>query len=90
MTDGRSHPEPEGDPCRRQQVIRLHWDDILQLATSIKQCTVTASLMLRELGSYPRQNGLAVAPYELGHIERTLIFSTDCRALSCSGACTLA
>jgi TnpA family transposase len=55
------------------KVIRLHWDDILQLATSIKQGTVTASLMLRELGSYPRQNGLAVALHELGHIERTLI-----------------
>ena len=55
------------------KVIRLHWDDILQLASSIKQGTVTASLMLRELGSYPRQNGLAVALNELGHIERTLI-----------------
>lgn len=29
------------------------------LAASIKQGTVTASLMLRKLGSYPRQNGLA-------------------------------
>jgi TnpA family transposase len=42
------------------------------LATSIKQGTVTASLMLRKLGSYPRQNGLAVALRELGRIERTL------------------
>ncbi|MGK6656190.1 Tn3 family transposase [Klebsiella pneumoniae] len=41
--------------------IRAHWDEILRLATSIKQGTVTASLMLRKLGSYPRQNGLAVA-----------------------------
>ncbi len=32
----------------------------------------TASLMLRKLGSYPRQNGLAVALRELGRIERTL------------------
>ncbi len=52
--------------------IRVHWDDILRLATSIKQGTVTASLMLRKLGSYPRQNGLAVALRELGRIERTL------------------
>jgi TnpA family transposase len=29
-------------------------------------------LMLRKLGSYPRQNGLAVALRELGRIERTL------------------
>lgn len=44
----------------------------MRLATSIKQGTVTASLMLRKLGSYPRQNGLAVALRELGRIERTL------------------
>ena len=52
--------------------IRDHWDEILRLATSIKQGTVTASLMLRKLGSYPRQNGLAIALRELGRIERTL------------------
>jgi TnpA family transposase len=54
------------------KAIRVHWDEILRLATSIKQGTVTASLMLRKLGSYPRQNGLAVALRELGRIERTL------------------
>jgi TnpA family transposase len=52
--------------------VRAHWDEILRLATSIRQGTVTASLMLRKLGSYPRQNGLAVALRELGRIERTL------------------
>lgn len=56
--------------------IRAHWDEILRLAASIKQGTVTASLMLRKLGSYPRQNGLAVALRELGRIERTL-FTLD-------------
>lgn len=56
--------------------IRSHWDEILRLAASIKQGTVTASLMLRKLGSYPRQNGLAVALRELGRIERTL-FALD-------------
>jgi len=56
--------------------IRAHWDEILWLAASIKQGTVTASLMLRKLGSYPRQNGLAVALRELGRIERTL-FALD-------------
>ena len=34
--------------------------------------TTTASLMLRKLASYPRQNGLALALRELGRIERTL------------------
>lgn len=56
--------------------IRSHWDDVLRLSSSIKQGTVTASLMLRKLGSYPRQNGLAVALKELGKIERSL-FTLD-------------
>ena len=56
--------------------IRIHWEEILWLSTSIKQGTVTASLMLRKLGSYPRQNGMAIASRELGRIERTL-FALD-------------
>ena len=56
--------------------IRAQWEDVLRLAASIRQGTVTASLMLRKLGSYPRQNGLAVALRELGRIERTL-FALD-------------
>ncbi len=54
------------------RAIRTHWNEILRLAASIRQGTMTASLMLRKLGSYPRQNGLAVALRELGRIERTL------------------
>lgn len=53
-------------------LIRSQWNELLRLATSIKEGTVTASLMLRKLGSYPRQNGLAVALRELGRMERTL------------------
>jgi TnpA family transposase len=45
---------------------------VLRLATSIRQGTVTASLILRKLGSYPRQNSLAAALREIGRIERTL------------------
>lgn len=52
--------------------IRDHWDEILRLAASIKHGTVTASLMMRKLSSYPRQNGLSIALRELGRIERTL------------------
>ncbi len=48
-----------------------HWDEILRLGTSIKQGTVTASLMLRKPGSYPRQDGLAGVA-RTGRIERTL------------------
>ena len=34
--------------------------------------TVTASLILRKLGAYPRQNSLALALREIGRIDRTL------------------
>ena len=53
-------------------LIRSNWDEILRLATSIKQGIVTASLIVRKIGSYPRQNGLAIALRELGKIERTI------------------
>ena len=54
------------------KTIAQHWDEILRLAASIKTGTVTASLMMRKLSAYPRQNGLALALRELGRIERTL------------------
>jgi TnpA family transposase len=60
-----------GGKINRRQ-IRTNWNEILRLATSISQGNVTASLILRKIGSYPRQNGLAVALKELGKIERTL------------------
>ncbi|AXC11191.1 Non-specific DNA-binding protein Dps / Iron-binding ferritin-like antioxidant protein / Ferroxidase [Acidisarcina polymorpha] len=37
------------------KTIRTHWNEIPRLATSIKQGTVTASLLLRKLGNYSRQ-----------------------------------
>ena len=40
--------------------------------TPIKQGTVTASLMMKKLASYPKQNGLAKALREIGRIERSL------------------
>jgi TnpA family transposase len=40
------------------------------MVTSIMQGNVTAFLMFRKPGSYPRQNGLALALRELGRIER--------------------
>ena len=52
--------------------ITAHWDEALRLAASIQQGTVTASLMLRKLGAYPRQNALALALREIGKLERTL------------------
>lgn len=57
-------------------LIRAHWPDILRIATSIRTGTVTASLIMRQLASYPRQNGVAAALRELGRLERTL-FTLD-------------
>jgi TnpA family transposase len=54
------------------RLIATHWNEILRLASSIKQGTVTASLILRKLGAYPRQNSLALALRELGRLEQTL------------------
>ena len=57
-------------------LIRHHWDDVPRLTTSVRTGAASASLMLRRLGSYPRQNGLALALREIGRIERTL-FTLD-------------
>lgn len=54
------------------KLIEQQFAEILRLAASIKQGTVTASLIMRKLSAYPRQNSLAVALREVGRIERTL------------------
>lgn len=54
------------------RIVAQQLDEVLRLAASIQQGPVTASLILCKLGSYPRQNGLAVALREIGRIERTL------------------
>lgn len=59
-----------------EELIQAHWEDLLRLATSVRAGAVPASLMLKRLGSYPRQNGLALALREVGRIERTL-FTLD-------------
>jgi len=55
-----------------EKLIAAQWDDVLRLTTSVRTGTVRASLMLKRLGAYPRQNGLALALREFGRIERTL------------------
>jgi len=57
-------------------LIRAYWADILRVAASIRTGTVTASAIMRQLASYPRQNGVAAALRELGRMERTL-FTLD-------------
>jgi TnpA family transposase len=68
------------------KAIRAHWDEILRLATSIKQGTVTASLMLRKLGSYPRQNGLACAARAGAHRAHAVHW-TGCKAWNYAVVC---
>jgi TnpA family transposase len=57
-------------------LIRAHWSEILRVIASIRTGTVTASLIMRQLAAYPRQNGVAAALRELGRLERTL-FTLD-------------
>jgi TnpA family transposase len=57
-------------------LIRAHWPEILRVAASIRTGSVTASLIMRQLAAYPRQNGVATALRELGRLERTL-FTLD-------------
>lgn len=52
--------------------IRENWDDLLRLTSSVRNGTVTASLILKKLAVYPRQNSLSVTLREIGRIERTL------------------
>jgi hypothetical protein len=54
------------------ELIRAHWSEILRIIASIRTGTVTASLIMRQLASHPRQNGLAAALRELGRMARTL------------------
>lgn len=56
----------------RVREIESQWDEILRAASSIRLGTVTASLLVRKLAAYPRQNRLALAMREFGRIERTL------------------
>ena len=58
------------------RVIAENWDEVLCLAASIKAGTVAPSAILRRLAAYPRQNALAKALKEIGHLERTL-FTLD-------------
>ncbi|MCL2312319.1 MAG: Tn3 family transposase [Firmicutes bacterium] len=64
-----------GGTINTEQIVS-QWENILRLSASIKQGTVRASLILRKLANYPRQNSLALALREFGRIERTL-FTLD-------------
>lgn len=54
------------------KIIRENYDDVLRLAHSVREGTVSASLIMGKLGSYSRQNSLAIALREMGRIEKTI------------------
>lgn len=54
------------------KIIQENYDDVLRLAHSIREGTVSASLIMGNIGSYARQNSLATALREMGRIEKTI------------------
>jgi hypothetical protein len=44
------------------KLMEQQFDEVMRLTASIKQGTVTASLILRKLAAYPRQNGVLPSP----------------------------
>ncbi len=63
---------PTADPPQLLRGCQPGTGPLRNEPASIKAGTVTASLILRKLGAYPRQNGLARAPREIGRLERML------------------
>lgn len=54
------------------KIIQENYDDVLRLAHSIREGTVSASLILGKIGSYARQNSLATALRDMERIEKTI------------------
>lgn len=54
------------------KLIRDNYDDVLRLAHSILEGTVSASLIMGKIGSYARKNSLSTALREMGRIEKTI------------------
>jgi TnpA family transposase len=54
------------------ETIETHLPDMLRVVLSIKAGRITASTLLRKLGTYSRKNKLYVAMRELGRVVRTI------------------
>jgi len=74
-----------GDTLNQAHLLN-HWEEVLRLGTSIRQGTVTASLMLKKLGSYPRQNGLALALRKWEESSGRSSCWNGCKTRSCGAA----
>jgi TnpA family transposase len=54
------------------ELIKTHWQDLLQVVLSIKAGKISSALLLRKLGNYSRKNRLYQAFRELGRVVRTV------------------
>ena len=54
------------------QLIATHWQDLLQVALSVKAGKISSSALLHMLGSYSKRNKLYKAFCELGRVFRTI------------------
>lgn len=54
------------------ELVTDNWDGMRRLVASIRHGTVSASLMMRKVAAYPKQNQLTLAFNEVGKLERTI------------------
>jgi len=54
------------------RTLRQNWEEVARLVSSLRQGTVSPSLLVSKLAGHPRQNHLFVALREIGRIERSL------------------
>lgn len=74
LLDERAVTEPLNKLVFEQMNTKLiieQWDEMRRVASSIRHGTVSASLLMRKLAAYPRQNQVARALTEMGKLERT-------------------
>src|SRR5258706_4071684 len=55
----------------KSKLIIEQWDEMRRVASSIRHGTGSASLLMRKLAAYPRQNQVARALTEMGKLEQT-------------------
>ncbi len=61
-----------GDNVVDWEVIKTHWQDLLQVVISIQEGKILPSMLLRKLTTYSHKNRLYQAFHALGTVERTI------------------
>lgn len=72
-----------GEPVNVDR-IKVNWNDILRLVTTIRSGQVRPSTLLAKLSAFPRQNGLALALRDLGRINRSVFLPSGGRTRRCA------